>query len=225
MVAQTHRVTQEWLASEHACPNDRALLGDRSLTVAEAFEAALDAGREDLCMWFTSRLLRRLDPGALAGFAARRARSVEHLWPDEARDCCKRAVALAERVAAGESVPSYRADSVAELCRSATAGFAWSALVRGNARSAAAWFAIESAASAAMAARGDPADTWGAVWGKWAAQQAAWAAAKADGERAGRASWLEAAADLQAMLDTAGGGAQRVSFTARNGEGVADARG
>jgi hypothetical protein len=180
------RITPEWLIAEGVRREGRDLLGDRRVPVAGAFGLALDAGRTDWCEWATERLLRRLGYRTCVGFAVRRARSVQHLCTEANRSACEAAVAIAGRVAAGEDVPR---DALSHVAREA-----WQAAVaarRAEWGVRAAWAAAEAAASAAEAA-------WAAAW-------AATVAATAGGPSARRASWMEAAVDLQTLLDAAGG--------------------
>jgi hypothetical protein len=195
-------ITPEWLIAEGACREGRDLLGGRRLPVAAAFIRALDAGRPDWCEWVTGRLLRRLDRRAHVGFAARRARSVQHLWPKANRSACEAAVAIAERVAAGEDVPRDALGHAAREAWQVAARVPWEAASAAEA----AWAAAASAAEAPWAAAASAAE---APWAAARAARAAWAAARAataGGPSARRASWLEAAVDLQALLDAADGG-------------------
>jgi hypothetical protein len=193
-------ITQEWLAAEDACREGRALLGDRRLPIADAFALALDVDHREWCVWATMRLLSRVDCCARAGFAARRARSVQHLWTPATRPACEAAVAMAERVATtGEVVSVNEVESAAAACMQAFTEEMQEAGVScpwKDARWEAAWSAAEAAWGAVTATREA---AWAAAW---SALEAAWAA-RAGGPRAERASWLEAAADLQAMLDAA----------------------
>jgi hypothetical protein len=144
----------------------------------------------DWCDWGTYRLLYGLNTHVLCGFAARRARSVQRLWPESGRGACERAVQYVEHAAAGEYVATDISTMLQALDRfSQLSGTeAWAA-------DAAGW-ALLTAIMGADAA-------WAAGRSTRAAIAAIAEDAKTD-EVAGDA-WLEVADDLQRLLDAHAG--------------------
>jgi len=187
IVAETgFRITPRWLRLVGACGEARDILGDRTYTVRQAFEVALTVERPDWCDWGTYRLLHILDTHAVCDFAARRARSVQHLWPKSVREACEYAVRYAERAAAGEDAPND-----IHLALQAIERFAKPSGFNAWAVDAATW-ALRTATLGADAA-------WAAGWtARMAiAAIAEWAGTDAAADEA----WLEVADDLQRLLD------------------------
>ena len=82
-----------WLASPY--PATGCCLAD-AVDVAQGERAWL--------RWLYRRMAADLPAPVLCGLAASRARSVEHLWGEDRRDACGRAVALAEEAASGRRI-------------------------------------------------------------------------------------------------------------------------
>ncbi len=101
------RLTTAWLRSRGACEPgmDAWLAGPYAATgccLADAVDVA--RGESAWLRWLYRWMAEDLPVPVLRGLAASRARSVEHMWPEERREACARAVALAEAVADGQPV-------------------------------------------------------------------------------------------------------------------------
>jgi hypothetical protein len=198
------RITLAWLDKEGACQPARDLLGDHTYTVRRAFALALDAGRPDWCDWAALKMLDSMRFHAVCGFAARRARSVQHLWSERWREQCERVVCCAERIAAGEVVPRCELFAAAEAVEKS-----WEVRPSDSEAAYTADIAVTLVATAVeAAARSSPeevaaAASGAAVWAVWALRGEALAKATpgtSAGSTAECRGWLDIADDLQEML-------------------------